>query len=165
MKSKKCVSNYTKTEVRNMNTLTRIGLAAASVTALGLGLSMPALAAETAEMAVAVAGTDTAAPQDNLQPEGSSAPLPCTLGFCGDIYNDDNNQNLRITDDWPNRGSSSTWVTLRPGEESDDYGVEDADGFYIPSGCRGTVAFVQDVGPGWYRVHDHQDIHLTDIVC
>jgi hypothetical protein len=116
-------------------------------------------------LSVGVAGAETAAPQDDLQPVSVAAPLPCTLGLCGDIYNDDNNQNLRITDDWPNRGSSSTWITLRPGEESDDYGVEDADGFFIPSGCTGTVAFVQDVGPGWHRVHDHQDIHLTDIVC
>lgn len=129
--------------------------AVAAAVAFGLSLS------------AGVAGADTAAPHESLRPvsEAAPLPLPCTLGLCGDIYNDDNNQNLRITTDWGHHLESRTWVTLRPGEESDDYGVEDADGFFIPSGCRGTVAFVQNVGPGWYRVHDHQDIHLTDIVC
>jgi hypothetical protein len=51
------------------------------------------------------------------------------------------------------------------GQSSDEIGVKDADGFRINSGCRGTVAFVQDLGPGWYKVYDGQHIHLTDIVC
>jgi hypothetical protein len=72
---------------------------------------------------------------------------------------------LRITNDWGNRSDGDTWRTLNVGKSSDDVGVKDADGFWIPSGCRGTVAFVQDVGSGWHKVRDGQHIHLTDIVC
>lgn len=91
----------------------------------------------------------------------------CSLGgwLCGHIYNDDNNQTLRITNDWGHRSESGTWRTLTVGQSSRDVGVKDADGFWIPSGCRGTVAFVQDVGSGWHKVRDGQHIHLTDIVC
>lgn len=85
--------------------------------------------------------------------------------LCGHIYNDDNNQNLRITTNWGRYSDPATWRTLHIGQSSDDIGVKDADGFMIPSGCRGTVAFVQDLGPGWYKVRDGQHIHLTDIVC
>lgn len=91
----------------------------------------------------------------------------CSLGgwLCGHIYNDDNNQKLRITTNWGKRTDPDTWRTLRVGQSSDEIGVKDADGFRIPKGCTGTVAFVQDLGPGWYKVYDGQHIHLTDIVC
>ncbi|RAS65849.1 hypothetical protein C8D87_104400 [Lentzea atacamensis] len=112
-----------------------------------------------------LAGSGVAVADQGTAEDSPPITVLCTLGICGDIYNDDNNQNLRITRDWPSRNQSNSWVVLRPGESSDDHGVKDADGFYIAPGCRGTVAFVQNVGPGWHRVHDHQDIHLTDIVC
>ena len=98
---------------------------------------------------------------------GGAGMGECSLDgwLCGHIYNDDNNQKLRITNDWGNRSDGDTWRTLNVGKSSDDVGVKDADGFWIPSGCRGTVAFVQDVDPGWHKVRDGQHIHLTDIVC
>lgn len=118
-----------------------------------------------------VAGADPLVAHEDVQLVSSSPPVGafgnCSLGglLCGHIYNDDNNQNLRITTDWGNYSDSDTWRTLYVGDSSDDIGVKDADGFMIPRGCTGTVAFVQDLGPGWYKVFDGQHIHLTDIVC
>jgi hypothetical protein len=118
------------------------------------------------------AGADTAVvAREDVQLVSSEPPVGalgnCSLGglLCGHVYNDDNNQNLTITTDWGRYSDSATWRTLRVGQSSDEIGVKDADGFRINSGCRGTVAFVQDLGPGWYKVYDGQHIHLTDIVC
>lgn len=115
--------------------------------------------------------SDTVLAHPDVRLVSSSPPVGvlgnCSLGgmLCGHIYNDDNNQNLRITTDWGKRSNSATWRTLKVGQNSKEIGVKDADGFWIPKGCFGKVAFVQKLGPGWYKVYDGQHIHLTDIVC
>jgi len=85
--------------------------------------------------------------------------------LCGHIYNDDDQYNLRITDNWGAYWDPSTWRTLAPGQNSDGIGVKDADGLYVWSGCTATIAFVQTLGPGWYKVYDGQHIHVTNISC
>jgi len=90
----------------------------------------------------------------------------CTIKLvCGHIYNDDDRYSLLITDNWAAFWDAGTWRILYPGQNSGQIGVQDADGLYVPLGCVATIAFVQQVGPGWYKVADPQHIHVTNMVC
>lgn len=121
-------------------------------------------------LATAHGMTDTTSYRD-VQFVSSSAPVGiqfhCPIGTaCGHVYNDDNVYNLRISDNlgaWNTPQFPLTWHILMPGQNSVGIGVVDADALFVPDGCTATIAFVERLGPGWYKVFGLQQIHVTDL--
>ncbi|MDN3059810.1 hypothetical protein PH213_35875 [Streptomyces sp. SRF1] len=92
----------------------------------------------------------------------------CAIGghICGNVYNRDNRYNLLITNDWGKHRNSSTWRTLKPGQNGHHVGVKDVDGYWVGPGCKVKRSLgLRTVGPGWHKVRDGQKIQIVDIRC
>ncbi|KAK0665230.1 hypothetical protein QBC41DRAFT_349794 [Cercophora samala] len=113
--------------------------------------------------------TTTAAPASEITPRESTdieARGECTWGFlCGVIKNDPkSNRSLKVTNDWPKRDSGA-WEWIGIGGSSKAV-MKDADGFYVPSGCRATSVddvLVWDAGK-WHKINDLQE-YTVKIIC
>ncbi|WP_148081839.1 hypothetical protein [Streptomyces botrytidirepellens] len=128
--------------------------------AVGAAVVLPGTAA-----AQAAAGGGTGAEQTTaqLRPMGN-----CSIGghICGNVYNRDNRYTLMITNDWGKHGNSSTWRTLKPGQNGHHVGVKDVDGYWVGPGCKAKRSLgMRTVGPGWHKVRDGQKIQIVDIRC
>lgn len=131
-----------------------VALAAAAAVAL------PGTAA-----AHAAAGGGTGAEQTTAE----ARPMgECSISghICGNVYNRDNRYTLMITNDWGKHGNSSTWRTLKPGQNGHHVGVKDVDGYWVGPGCKVKRSMgTRTVGPGWHKVRNGQKIQIVDIRC
>ncbi|EFL20385.1 hypothetical protein SSOG_00097 [Streptomyces himastatinicus ATCC 53653] len=124
-----------------------------------------AVALPGAVAAHAAAGGGTGAEQTTAE----ARPMgECSIGghICGNVYNRDNRYPLMITNNWGKHGSSSTWRTLKPGQNGHHVGVKDVDGYWVGPGCKAKRSLgMRTVGPGWHKVRDGQKIQIVDIRC
>ncbi|MEU3601562.1 hypothetical protein ABZ714_22990 [Streptomyces sp. NPDC006798] len=128
-----------------------------------LALALPALGT-TPLGTTALEGTALSARTAHAEPVAVLGD--CFLGrICGNVYNRDNRHTLRITNDWGKRHKSSSWRTLKPGQNGRHVKVRDVDGFWVSRNCRVTVGYDRTEGPGWHKVYDGFTVKITDIRC
>ncbi|MFE2601031.1 hypothetical protein ACFXCZ_31830 [Streptomyces sp. NPDC059396] len=86
--------------------------------------------------------------------------------ICGNVHNRDDRYSLLITNDWGKRHKSSTWRLLKPGQDGNDVGVRDVDGYWVGSGCKVKRSLgLRTIGPGWHKVRNGQKLQIVDIRC
>lgn len=123
-------------------------------------LSRTSLAVSFAAMALTLVMVTGVFPRSEVDPDRPTSH--CLFGFCGRIGNEPASASwIWISDNWP-ADAGNQWQ-LPPGGRSKDF-LRDTDAIGIPDRCTAADGDGRHFGPGWHKITDWYDGHLT-VTC